>query len=105
MAKTIPDFFSDPSVIEDSRGYFDLVRSIGPVVREPFHDTLVITGFEEALEILNDKGHVWSNACSIVGPMPGLPFQVQGNDIREQLDRHRATMPWADHLVCMDGKR
>jgi cytochrome P450 len=105
MTETIPDFFSDPSVIADSRGYFDLMRSIGPIVRDPHHGTLMVTGFDEALEILNDKSGAWSNACSILGPIPGLPFEPAPHDINEQLDAHRATMPWADHLVCMDGKR
>jgi cytochrome P450 len=40
----------------------------------------------------------------VVGPIPGLPFEPQGSDIRAQLDAHRAELPWADHLVCMDGK-
>jgi len=105
MTATVPDFFSDLDVIGDSRSYFDLMRSTGPIVREPYRNTLMVTGFEEALEVLNDKGGIFSNACSVVGPNPGLPFEPANGDIREQLDAHRATMPWADHLVCMDGKR
>jgi cytochrome P450 len=65
----------------------------------------MVTGFDEALAILNDKNGIFSNACSVVGPIPGLPFEPQGHDIREQLEAHRATLPWADHLVCMDGKQ
>jgi cytochrome P450 len=64
----------------------------------------MVTGFDQALEVLNDKGGVYSNTCSVVGPIPGLPFEPQGSDIRAQLDAHRAELPWADHLVCMDGK-
>src|SRR5688500_2048665 len=105
MAESIPDFFSDGKVIADPRNYFDLLRSKSPVMREPYHGTLMVTGFDEALEILNDKNGIFSNACLVVGPIPGLPFEPEGHDIREQLDAHRATLPWADHLVCMDGKR
>lgn len=105
MTATVPDFFSDLDVIADSRSYFDLMRSAAPVMREPYHDTLMVTGFAEVLEILNDKSGTFSNACSVVGPMPGLPFEPASHDIREQLDAHRGTMPWADHLVCMDGAR
>ncbi|HEX7930352.1 MAG TPA: cytochrome P450, partial [Sphingomicrobium sp.] len=105
MTVSVPDFFSDPGIIADSRSYFDLMRSRGPIQREDFQGTLMITGFAEALEILNDKTGVFSNACSIVGPIPGLPFKPQGSDIREQVDAYRADLPWADHLVCMDGKR
>lgn len=105
MAVSFPDFFSDPNVIADSRSYFDLMRSHGPIRREGFQNTLMVTGFDAVLEILNDKTGIFSNACSVVGPIPGLPFTPEGSDIRAQVDAHRSAMPWADHLVCMDGKR
>lgn len=99
------DFFSDPSIIRDSRRYFDEMRAEGPIVREHFHDTLVVTGYEEALEILVNKEGIFSNACSILGPIPGLPFEAHGPDISAELDAHRSEMPWSDHLVCFDGKK
>jgi hypothetical protein len=99
------DFFSDPSIIRDSRPYFDALRAKGPIAREPFHDTLVVTGYNEALEILVNKEGVFSNACSILGPIPGLPFEPHGPDISAELDAHRGEMPWSDHLVCFDGKK
>ncbi len=99
------DFFSDPSIIADSRPYFDAMRARGPIVRENVHNTLMVTGFDEALEILVNKDGIFSNASSIVGPIPGLPFKVEGSDIRAQLDAHRAEMPWSDHLVCFDGEK
>lgn len=100
-----PDFFSDAGVIADSRSYFDLMRSQAPVLREAYRGTVMVTGFDAVLEVLNDRTSVFSNACSVVGPIPGLPFEPQDGDIREQLAEHRAELPWADHLVCMDGKR
>ncbi len=99
------DFFSDPSIIQDSRSYFDEMRAKGPIVREHFQDTLVVTGFDEALEILINKEGIFSNACSILGPIPGLPFEPHGPDIAAELDAHRAEMPWSEHLVCLDGKK
>ena len=105
MTDQVPDFFSDLEVIADSRSYFDLMRASGPIMREPYRDTLIVTGFDEALEILNDKMATFSNACSVVGPIPGLPFTPASSDIREQLEAHRGEMPWNEHLVCMDGKR
>lgn len=100
-----PDFFSDPSIIANPRGYFDLMRGRCPVAREAHHGTVMVTGFDEALQVLTDKEGVFSNACSVVGPIPGLPFEPQGPDIREQLDAHRHELPWAEHLVCFDGKK
>jgi cytochrome P450 len=103
MTDQNPDFYSDPTVIENPRSYFDLMRKLGPVAWEPYHGTVMVTGFSEALAVLNDKAGVYSNACSVVGPIPGLPFEPQGSNIREQLETCRADLPWADHLVCMDG--
>lgn len=104
MQETVADFFSDGGVIADPKAYFDTMRSQCPVIREPHHNTLMVTGFAEAMEVLRDKDGVFSNACSVVGPIPGLPFAPDGGDIRAALDVHRADMPWAEHLVCMDGK-
>jgi cytochrome P450 len=104
MADNEPDFYSDPTVIDNPRGYFDLMRAKGAVVVEPHHDTVMVTGYAEAMEVLNDAAGLFSNACSVVGPIPGLPFAPQGPSIREQLELHRADLPWADHLVCMDGQ-
>ena len=99
------DFYSDPAFITDSRAYFDDLRARGPIVEEPFHKTLMVTGYDEALEILVNKDGNFSNAMSILGPIPGLPFEPQGHDITAQLDEVRDGLPWADHLVCFDGKK
>jgi cytochrome P450 len=105
MTRQVPDFFSDPAIIADSRSYFELMRQKGPVAWETYHNTLIVTGFDAALEVLTDKAGVFSNACSVVGPIPPLPFVPERGDIRRQLDEHRSELPWSDHLVCMDGKR
>ena len=99
------DFYSDPAIIADSRSYFDKMRAIGPIVREPVHNTLIVTGYDEVMEVLVNKDGIFSNACSILGPLPGLPFTPDGSDINVQLDACRSTLPWSDHLVCFDGKK
>jgi cytochrome P450 len=105
MNKAEPNFYHDADVIQEPRAYFDMMRARAPVAWEPHHRTLLVTGFAEALAVLEDKGGVFSNAASVVGPIPGLPFEPEGHDIREQLDAHRTEMPWADHLVCFDGRK
>ncbi|MEO6716912.1 MAG: cytochrome P450 [Novosphingobium sp.] len=100
-----PDFYSDPDVIADPRSYFEAMRAQAPIVKEPFHGTVMVTGYDAALEVLVDKQGVFSNACSVVGPIPGLPFMPEGPDIKGQLGVYSAQMPWADHLVCFDGKK
>jgi len=105
MNTAAPDFYHDAEVIQNPKAYFEWIRSRSPVEWEPYHGTLIVTGFDEALAVLNDKDCVFSNAASVVGPIPGLPFEPEGSDIREQLDAHRSEMPWADHLVAFDGPK
>lgn len=99
------DFYSDPDLVSDSRQYFEELRKQGPIVREPFHNTLMVTGYDEAMEILVNKDGIYSNTMSILGPLPGLPFEPEGPDITAQLDAVRDGLPWADHLVCFDGRK
>jgi len=99
------DFYQDPAVIQDPKAYCSAMRAKGPAAWEPHHGTLMVTGYEEALEVLNDKGGIFSNAASVVGPIPGLPFKPEASDIRAQLDAHRDEMPWAKHLVAFDGAK
>jgi len=105
MNKPEPNFYQDAWIIDDPKRYFERIRARSPVEWDPHYGTLMVTGFHEVLEVLNDKDGVYSNAASVVGPIPGLPFKPAPHDIREQLDEHRADMPWADHLVAFDGKK
>ena len=105
MSSQEPNFYRDAAVIQDPKSYFERMRSRGPVVREPHCGTFMVTGYEEALAVLTDKEGVFSNAASVVGPIPGLPFEPVGSDIRAQLDAHRTELPWADHLVAFDGEK
>lgn len=105
MANQEPDFFSDPTVIADPRSYFDLVRAQGPVHREPHHGTLMVTGFDEAMDVLSRPDDVFSSAVAVVGPIPPLPFAPAAHDIRAQLEAHRDELPWSRHLATLDGKK
>ncbi len=105
MNATEPNFYQDPAIIQDSRSYFELMRTKGPVAWEPHYNTLIVTGYEEARQVLEDKTGIFSNKASVVGPIPGLPFEPEGSDIRDQLAEHQGEMPWADHLVCFDGEK
>lgn len=105
MSEEIRNFYSDASVIGNPRAYFDALRAHCPVQREPYFGTIMVTGYAEALEVLNNKDGLYSNASSIMGPIPGLPFEPAAHDITAQLDAHRDAMPWASHIVCFDGKK
>ncbi|TGD70818.1 cytochrome P450 [Mangrovimicrobium sediminis] len=105
MTNTEPDFFSDPAVIDDPRGYFDLKRAQHPVAREPYHGTLMVTGYDAVQQVLLNSEGAFSSAASVVGPLPPLPFTPEGDDISAQLEAHRDAMPWSQHIVCFDGER
>jgi cytochrome P450 len=98
------DYFSDPAVIDDPHGFFERMRSQAPVQREPFHGAIMVTGYDEVFEVLRQKG-AFSSSVSVVGPIPPLPFAPHGDDIREQLEEHRESLPWAAHLVSFDGAK
>ena len=102
---TEPDFFRDLSLIDDSKPYFDRMRSRCPVAREPHHGALMITGYDQIMDVLGRKDDTFSSAASVIGPIPPLPFEPQGNDISAQLESHRDEIPWSAHLVSFDGRR
>src|ERR1700751_1298258 len=104
MAEVEPDFFTDLKVIDNPRRYFERIRSESPVHWEPHHGTLMVTGFDEAMEVLNSPEGVFSSSVAVVGPLPPLPFKPEGDDICDQLDAHRGERPWSAHLACMDGQ-
>jgi len=105
MTETLPDFFSDPGIIADPRSYFERMRSKCPVAREPYHSTLMVTGYDAVTEVLLRKDDTFSSAVSVIGPIPPLPFEPQGDDISEQLDAYRHTLPWSAHLTTFDGAK
>ncbi|MEZ5742179.1 MAG: cytochrome P450 [Sphingomonadaceae bacterium] len=98
------DFYSDPETVADPRAYYASIRSHGPVMRERYQQTVMVTGYDEVMEVLTDKSGTFSSLTSVLGPKPGLPFTPEGDDISEQLEAHRAQMPWSAHLVTFDGE-
>jgi cytochrome P450 len=98
------DFFSDPAVAQDNAGYVAEARGRCPVLREPYHGVYMVTGYDEAMEVLGSKSAAFSSAVAVTGPIPPLPFTPQGDDIRAQVAAHRARMPWTEHLATMDGE-
>ncbi|AKK26673.1 cytochrome P450 [Mycobacterium sp. EPa45] len=101
MIDSSVDFFTSPEFVPDPHPYFDYLRSQGPVVREPHHGVVAVTGYEETLEVLKD-GELWSSCVSVGGPFPPLPFTPEGDDISEQIAAHRTQMPLHEHMVAMD---
>jgi cytochrome P450 len=105
MNTTLPDFFSDPAVIADPKAYFEQLRSRCPIAREDYHGAMMLTGYDQIMDVLGRRDDTFSSAVSVLGPIPALPFAPNGDDISAQLEAHRAELPWSEHLACFDGRR
>ncbi|MEU5755878.1 cytochrome P450 [Streptomyces sp. NPDC047829] len=95
------NFFRDDEVVNDPYPYFEHLRARCPVTREPHHDVVMVTGYEEAVQIYNDHG-TFSSCNSVTGPFPGFPVPLEGDDVSELITRHRSELPMSDQLPTLD---
>lgn len=98
---TSANFFRDPELIEDPYPYFDALRSQCPIQHEPHQDVLMVTGYDEAVEIYNDTEH-FSSATSVTGPFPGFSVPLEGDDVSDIIEEHRDELPFSDQLPTFD---
>jgi cytochrome P450 len=96
------NYFTDESLIDDPLPYLNALRAKCPVLREPHYGTLMVTGYEEGLDVFK-QGDNFSSCSCISGPIPGLPFKPEGDDISEQIKQHHHQVPWATHFITFDG--
>jgi len=64
------DFFLGDSQIANPYPYFEALRARCPVTREPHHDVVMVTGYDEAVAVYNDTD-VFSSCTAVTGPFPG----------------------------------
>ncbi|MFI9833169.1 cytochrome P450 [Streptomyces sp. NPDC051913] len=95
------DFFRDERVVADPYPYFDALRGRCPVQRESHHDVVMVTGYDEAVQVYNDTD-AFSACVSVTGPFPGFPVPLEGDDVSELIERHRDELPMSDQLPTMD---
>ncbi|MEO3784769.1 cytochrome P450 [Actinocorallia sp. B10E7] len=95
------DFFTDNALLHDPYAYLAALREQCPVRREPHHDVVMITGYEEAVAVYNDTER-FSSCTSVTGPFPGFPVPLEGDDISELIAAHRDELPMNDQLPTMD---
>ncbi|GGQ33615.1 cytochrome P450 [Streptomyces mutabilis] len=95
------DFFRDDALVADPYPYFDHLRARCPLQREPHHDVVMVTGYEEAVQIYNDH-ETFSSCTSVTGPFPGFPVPLEGDDVSELIARHRDELPMSDQLPTLD---
>ena len=98
------DFFRGDELVADPYPYFDFLRGECPVRREHHHDVVMVTGYDEAVEVYGDTAS-FSSCNSVTGPFPGFPVPLSGvdaGDIDDLIARHRHRLPFSDQLPTMD---
>src|ERR1700733_8427358 len=98
------DFFRSDRFVNDPYSYFDYLREQSPVLREPHQGIVMVTGYNEALEVYNDPDR-FSSCMSTTGPFAGCPIPIKGHeneDISELIEAHRDKTPFSDQLPTLD---
>src|SRR5215471_11497168 len=95
------DFFRDESLVPDPYPYFDALRQRCPAVREPHHDVVLVTGYDEAVAVYNDA-ETFSSCNAVTGPFPGFPVPLEGDDVSALIEEHRDELPFSDQLPTLD---
>jgi cytochrome P450 family 150 subfamily A5 len=95
------DFFRARPLYQDPYPYYDWLRSHGPVWVEPHHGVVMVTGYEEAVAVLNDTDS-FSNCNAVVGPFAKFPVPLVGDDITAIIEEYRDELPFSDQLPTFD---
>ncbi|WP_371657621.1 cytochrome P450 [Streptomyces sp. NBC_00280] len=95
------DFFRDEGAVADPYPYFEALRGQCPVQRENHHDVVMVTGYDEAVQVFSDT-ETFSSCVSVTGPFPGFPVPLEGDDVSELIERHRDDLPMSDQLPTFD---
>lgn len=95
------DFFTDPEIAAHAEPYFDYMLKHHPVFRDPKYGVVIVTGYEEALQVYHQPD-VYSSINRTGGPILDLPFEVTGDDITDLLEQHRESFSSSDQIVTFD---
>jgi cytochrome P450 len=95
------DFFRDDDLVGDPYRYLAALRGKCPVLREPHHDVVMVTGYDEALTVLGDSS-TFSSCMSVTGPFPGFPVPLEGDDVSDLIEAHRDAIPMSDQIITLD---
>ena len=82
------DFFRARPLYQDPYPYYEYLRAHGPVWREPHHGVVMVTGYDEAIAVLNDTDDVLELQHRGRPVRHGSRCPLEGDDIS---DDHRAS--------------
>jgi len=95
------DFFTDPELLQDPTPYYAALRPCGPVMREPRHGVVVLSGIGEITEVYADHEH-FSAIVATLGPLVKLPQPAEGESWAEVIERRRHEIPMGEQLTSLD---
>lgn len=96
------DYFTDRAVLLDPYDYFEGLRPTGPVQPMPKRDLLLVTGFQEAVDVLLNTRDF--SSCINPDPLAPLRFEPEGSDVTAQVLATMDSGPM-DLMVSYDGDR
>jgi cytochrome P450 len=97
------DYFTDYEIAKCPYPFFEAVREHGPVWQPPGKDYLIVTGFDEMVEISNNSRD-FSGIISLAGAAAPLPFVPEGSDITDQIEAARSQILGGDQVVMLDDE-
>jgi len=95
------DFFRGNELVVDPYPYLDYLRGRCPVLMEPHHGVMMVTGYDEALKVYTDV-ETFSSCNSDTGPFPGFPVPLEGDDVSDLIEQHRDELPFSDQITTFD---
>jgi cytochrome P450 len=95
------DYFTDHVILKEPYAYFEAIRAKGPIYQLPASGIVVVTGFNEILEVLKNTQD-FSSVLAPQGPAAPLPFTPEGSDITPQIEAHRTEFVGGDLVVSLD---
>jgi cytochrome P450 len=98
------DYFTDHVILKDPYAYFEAIRAKGPIYQIPSSGLVVVTGFDEILQVLKNTSD-FSSVIAPSGPAAPLPFQPRGPDITPQIEAHRTDFVGGDLVVAYDDQQ
>jgi cytochrome P450 len=95
------DFFRAGPLYQNPYPYYEYLRAHGPVWREPHRGVVMVTGYDEAVQVYHDT-ESFSNCVAVAGPFARWPVPLEGDDVSEIIERHRDALPFSDQLPTFD---
>jgi cytochrome P450 family 150 subfamily A5 len=95
------DYFRDTSVAVDPYPYLDALVREQPVWIEPRYGVAMVTGYDEALDVLRHP-ETFSSCNNVAGPVTKFPAKFEGDDITGFVEQHRGSLPFSDQIVTFD---